>query len=57
MKLLHIYRSKPTEEVSKLASILSEGNETTNFNLFEDKVDYARLVELIFKNEKVVSWW
>jgi hypothetical protein len=57
MKLLQIYRSKPTEEVIQLASSLSEDNDVTSFNLFEGEVDYARLVELIFENEKVVSWW
>lgn len=57
MKLLHIYRSKPTEEVIQLASILSEGNDVTSFNLFEGEVDYDRLVALIFENDKTVSWW
>jgi hypothetical protein len=57
MKLLHIYRSKPTEEVIKLASILSEGNDVSHFNLFQGEVDYAKLVELIFANDKTISWW
>jgi len=57
MKLLHIYRSKPTEEVLKLAHILSEGNETDNFSLYEGTVDYDKLVDLIFTHDKVVSWW
>jgi hypothetical protein len=57
MKLLHIYRSKPTEEVLKLAGILSEGNEPTTFSLYEEKVDYVKLVEAIFLNDSVVSWW
>lgn len=57
MKLLHIYRSKPTEEVLKLAKILSEGNEADSFSLYEDEVDYAKLVEIIFSHDKVVSWW
>ena len=57
MKLLHIYRSKPTEEVLKLAKILSEENEVASFPLYEGEVDYAKLVELIFSNDKVVSWW
>ena len=57
MKLLHIYRSRPTEEVLKLAKILSEGNESDSFSLYEEGVDYAKLVELIFSHDKVVSWW
>ncbi len=57
MKILHIYRSKPTEEVLKLANILSEGNEAETFPLYEGEVDYAKLVEFIFSHDKVVSWW
>lgn len=57
MTLLHIYRSKPTEEVLKLAKILSEGNDTDTFSLFEGEVNYAQLVDLIFSHDKVVSWW
>ena len=57
MKFLHIYRSKPTEEVLKLARILSEGNEASSFPLYEGEVDYVKLVEAIFSHHKVVSWW
>ncbi len=57
MKLLHIYRSRPTEEVLKLVEILSEGNPADSFPLYESEVDYAKLVELIFSHDKVVSWW
>jgi hypothetical protein len=57
MKLLHIYRSRPTAEVLKLAKILSEGSEADSFPLYEEGVDYAKLVELIFSHNKVVSWW
>jgi hypothetical protein len=57
MKLLHIFRSQPTEQVMKLADILSKGNETAQVPLYEETVDYDRLVELIFSNDKVVSWW
>lgn len=57
MKLLHIFRSKPTKEVLLLAETLSEENETTRFPLYEGSVDYDRLVELIFSHDKVISWW
>ncbi|HMK66519.1 MAG TPA: hypothetical protein VK564_12040 [Thermodesulfobacteriota bacterium] len=57
MKLLHIYRSKPTEEVQKLVKTLSEGQEADNFSLYEGEIDYAKLVEKIFSHDKVVSWW
>lgn len=57
MKLLHIHRSQPTEDVLKLQEILSEGNEASSFPLYAGEVDYAKLVEVIFSNDKVVSWW
>lgn len=57
MKMLQLFKSEPTTDVQKLADILSEGQETTRFNLYEGAVDYDRLVELIFSNDKVISWW
>jgi hypothetical protein len=57
MRFLHIYRSKPTEEVLKLVKILSEENEADTFPLYEGEVDYAKLVEHIFSHDQVVSWW
>jgi sulfur transfer complex TusBCD TusB component (DsrH family) len=57
MKLLHINRTNPTKEILLLEKILSEGNESTSFSLDEEMVDYAKLVELIFSHDKVISWW
>ena len=57
MKMLQLLKSEPTPDVQKLAEILSADNETTRFNLYEGAVDYDRLVELIFSNDKVISWW
>lgn len=57
MKFLHVYRSKPTEEILELARTLSEGNEVSSFLLYEAEVDYGKLVEAIFSNDTVVSWW
>jgi hypothetical protein len=57
MKIVHIFRSQPAPEVEKLANILSEGQEAVRFPLYEAPVDYDRLIELIFSNDKVISWW
>jgi hypothetical protein len=57
MKILHILRSEPTPEVEKLTTLLSEGQEAMRFPLYEDPVDYDRLIELVFANDKVISWW
>ena len=57
MKILHILRSEPTPDVEKLTTILSEEREATRFPLYQGPVDYDRLVELVFANDKVVCWW
>jgi hypothetical protein len=57
MKQLHIFRSKPTDKILQLTKSLSQDNETTQFPLYEEAVDYDRLVELIFSHDKVISWW
>jgi len=57
MKLLHILKSEPDENTKFLMGILSEGEERTAFALFEGQADYEKLIDLIFENEKVISWW
>jgi hypothetical protein len=57
MKLLHIFRSKPTEEVLNLVKTLSEGEEANTVSLYEGEINYAKLVEDIFSHDKVISWW
>ncbi len=59
MKLLHVYRSEPTEEVKKLVQILNEGNDVEEFKLYEakDDADYDKLIQLIWEADKTISWW
>jgi len=57
MKILHIFRSEPTADVVKLVEKLSADNEATRFPLYGTPVDYDRLIDLVFSNEKVISWW
>jgi hypothetical protein len=57
MKKLFVYRTAPDDLTRQLAAGLSEGHEVTEFYLYEDDPDYGRLVDLIFANDKVVSWW
>lgn len=56
MKLLYIYKTEPDKSTQVLAEALAEGKELTRFNLYEN-TDYAALVEQIFANDEVVSWW
>jgi hypothetical protein len=57
MKLLHILKSKPADNTKTLMEILSEGNETSEFPLYEEQADYEKLIDAIFENDKVISWW
>ncbi len=59
MKLLHVYRNEPNEEVKKLVQILNEGNEAMEFKLYEAKedADYDKLIKMIFEADKTISWW
>ena len=57
MKILHIIKEF-TE--SGTADVVIEdhqnlGNDVTVFRLKEDR-DYAKLVDLVFQNEKVATW-
>ncbi len=56
MKVLHIYRSEPSETTKKLVDALSEGNEVTEIKLYEGNVDYDDLVKKIFECDKVICW-
>ncbi len=57
MKTLHILKSEPDENTRVFLDILAEGENTTPFPLYEKDADYDRLIELIFENDRTVSWW
>jgi hypothetical protein len=57
MKVLHILKTRPDETVEKLIHCLSETDETTVQPLFDGDVDWFRLVDDIFANDKVICWW
>jgi hypothetical protein len=57
MKLLHILKSSPDDLTRTLIDIISQGEETTEVSLYDETIDYGRLVDLIFENDKVISWW
>ena len=57
MKILHILKSEPDENTRRLMKILSEGNETSEFPLYGQSVDYDRFLDLVFENDRVISWW
>lgn len=57
MKLLHVLRSKPNDEVKHLIRILSEGKESRVFELYRADTNYDELIDLVFEYDKVVTWW
>ena len=57
MKVLHIYKTEPDEAVQTLARAWNDGNEVTEFHLHQTPVDYERLIDLIFENDNVLSWF
>ncbi|MBI5522545.1 MAG: hypothetical protein HY910_07955 [Desulfarculus sp.] len=56
MKQLQIVKSPPDALTLLLMEACGQGREVTRYDLYQDQ-DYARLVELIFSHEQVVSWW
>jgi hypothetical protein len=57
MKILHIYRSEPNDEVKKLVSIVSEGRENESFNLNVAAPDYDKLVDMVCGADQTICWW
>ncbi len=57
MKILHIYRSEPTEDVKKLVEIVSEGRDQNSFNLNVESPDYDKLVDMVWDADQTICWW
>jgi hypothetical protein len=57
MKILHVYRSAPSETTQKLAQIVSEGRESEGFDLNVDNPDYDALVDLVLAADQTICWW
>ncbi|MBW1979288.1 MAG: hypothetical protein JRI79_15170 [Deltaproteobacteria bacterium] len=57
MKILHILKTPPDEDTKTLINIISKGEENTSYELFREDADYEKLLDLIFDNDRVISWW
>jgi hypothetical protein len=57
MKILHVYRSAPSETTKKLVAIVSEGRESDSFDLTVDNPDYATLVDKVIAADQTICWW
>jgi hypothetical protein len=56
MKVLHILKSEPDDDVSKLMEAFAD-DEVTTVRLFDGEVDWSALVDEIFEHDKVICWW
>ncbi|MDH3391817.1 MAG: hypothetical protein OEL85_08470 [Desulfobulbaceae bacterium] len=57
MKMLHVYRSEPSEDTKKLVEIVSEGRESDSFDLTADSPDYDALVDKVMAADQTICWW
>ena len=56
MDTLHILRSEPDEATRELILTVDPGADQP-VALYEEPVDYDRLIAEIFSHDRVVSWW
>lgn len=56
MSMLYIVKSQPTASTELLMKALGEDKQITRYDLYQNQ-DYDKLVELIFANEEIISWW
>ena len=57
MKILHILKTEQDQKTQKLIDIISRGEESTVFTLYDEAPDYEGLVDQIFDHEKTITWW
>ena len=57
MKILHVYRSAPSETTKKLAAIVSEGRDSDSFDLNVAAPDYDALVDKVMAADQTICWW
>lgn len=57
MKILHILRSEPDQMTRNLIQQSFEDAQNTEVPLYQENVNYDKLVTDIFSCDKVISWW
>lgn len=55
MKILYLIKQDPDATAKKIMEVHKKGNEVTVVDLRQEK-KYDKIVDLIFSNDKVVSW-
>jgi uncharacterized membrane protein YvbJ len=57
MKILYVLRTRPDVTVEKFMQTVTNGDQSRVRKLYEDKIDWSKLVDDIFDHDKVISWW
>lgn len=57
MKILHILRSRPDETVETFMQTVTSGDRSQVTALYEEPIDWSKLVDDIFSHDKVICWW
>ena len=57
MRILHLLRTEPVTAVEKFIDCFSDEEECAVKTLYQDKIDWDRLVDDIFSYDKVICWW
>ena len=57
MKILCVFRSPVDETTRTLSQAWEQEHEVTDFVLTDKDVDYDRLVDLCFQNDRIVTWF
>lgn len=57
MKVLHVFKSVPDETINTLKSAFAQRDEVQEFDMHKGDVDYDKLIEMVFDNDKVICWW
>ena len=57
MKILYILRSWPDATVEKFMQTVTNGDQADVMALYQENIDWSKLVDEIFEHDKVISWW
>ncbi len=59
MKILYILRTRPDVTVERFMQSVTNGDRSkvTELYEFQNDSDWSELVDEIFENDKVISWW
>ncbi|MEJ2101154.1 MAG: hypothetical protein P8X68_14435 [Desulfobacterales bacterium] len=57
MKILYILRSRPDVTVEKFMQTITNGDRAEVTALYQENMDWSKLVDDIFEHDKVISWW